>query len=164
MSQTFARFADPPALASAIRALRDRGLERIDAVTPFASEEVERALGPRPSRIPWLAGAAAAAGVVIAFEIIDWTNARDYALDVGGRPLHSVFADVPIMFETSILAAGLCAFFAFFVASRLPRLHHPWFEVNLDAFWLVVDARDVGPEVDALLREHGALETREVSS
>jgi hypothetical protein len=159
----FARFADPPALAAAIRLLREQGFDRLDAVTPFASEEVERALAPKPTRIPWLAAAAAASGVALAFAIIDWTNGRDYPLDVGGRPLHSVFSDVPIMFETSILAAGLVAFFAFFAASRLPRLNHPWFEIDLDAFWLVIEARAT-TELGELLRDHGALETREVPS
>ena len=163
MSQILARFADASTLAAAIRELRDRGFDRLDAVTPWTSEEVERALAPKPSRIPWLAGGAAATGVALAWLVIDWTNARDYPLDVGGRPLHSVFSDVPIMFETAILSAGVFAFFAFFAASRLPRLHHPWFEADLEAFWVVVDA-PASETLYALVREKGALEVREVPS
>ena len=163
MSQVLARFEDPKALAAAIRALRERGLDRLDAVMPFEHEDVTLALAPKPTRIGWLAGAAALAGVVLAWAIIDWTNGHDYPLDVGGRPVHSYVADVPIMFETAILVAGVAAFFAFFAASRLPRLHHPWFEVDLDAFWLVIlDAREMGETTEALLREHGATEMREV--
>ncbi len=161
MKEVLARFPDARSLAAAIRDLRTRGYSMMDAATPYGSREVEAALAARHSRIPWIAGAVAACAGFGAWLILWWTNAHDYPLDVGGRPMHSFWSDVPIIFETMILTSGITAFIAFFAASRLPRLHHPWFEVaDVDeGFWLAVDTRD--PEfseaIEHVLRDRGAM-------
>ena len=160
MKDVLARFPDETSLAAAIRELRKRGFEKIDAVAPWTSVEVERALDAPHSRIPWLAGGVAAGAGFGAWLVLWWTNAHDYALDVGGRPMHSFWTDVPIIFETMILTSGITAFLAFFAASRLPRLHHPWFEVERidEGFWIAIDARDpeLSPATENVLRAFGA--------
>ncbi len=160
MKNVLARFPDEASLVAALRELRKRGFHAIDAVSPWPSVEVERALDARHSRIPWLAGGVAVCAGFSAWLILWWTNAHDYALDVGGRPMHSFWTDVPIIFETMILTSGITAFLAFFAASRLPRLHHPWFEIDRidDGFWVAIDARDPerSPAIEDVLRAHGA--------
>src|SRR6185312_17470532 len=91
----------------------------------------------------------------------------DYPLNVGGRPFNSLPADIPIMFETTVLFAGTASFFAVLLASGMPRLHHPIHEVpgsesiTLERFWLAVeddDGRDV--VLRTRLIELGALAVR----
>ena len=47
-----------------------------------------------------------------------------------------------------VLFAGITAFVCVFAFSRLPRLHHPVFEIDgfesasIDRFWLGIDASD----------------------
>ena len=72
----------------------------------------------------------------------------DYPLNVGGRPLHSWPAFVPITFELTVLAAAFGAVFSMLVFNGLPRLHHPIFETpffrerNAARFYLCIEARD----------------------
>jgi Protein of unknown function (DUF3341) len=86
-----------------------------------------------------------------------WCNAYDYPLDVGGRPLHSAPAFIPITFESAVLAASLTGFFAMIVLSGLPRLHHPVFGIDgferasVDRFWIGVERAD--PCFDETVRE-----------
>ena len=157
-----ARFADHRALLDAIHALRGAGYTRLDAITPYEVEEVEHALDLPRSRIPFLAGGLAALCGSLALLLLWWTNAFDYRIDVGGRPYFSFWTDIPITYETMILTCGLTAFFAFFAASGMPRLHHPWFEIEgtEDGFWVAVDTSDPAYDarLDDQLREIGALQ------
>ena len=65
----------------------------------------------------------ASPALATAFLIIWFCNAVNYPLNVGGRPLDSIVADIPIMFETTVLFAGIGAFSAALATNRLPRLH-----------------------------------------
>ena len=90
-------------------------------------------------------------------------TAVDYRLDVGARPFDSIPSDVPIMFETTVLLAGLTAFFGALLLSGLPRLHHPVFELEgferttIDRFWIAVgEPGERGVELRAELEALGA--------
>jgi hypothetical protein len=86
-----------------------------------------------------------------------WCNARAFPINVGGRPLHSVPAFIPITFESAVLAASLTGFFSMLALSELPRLNHPLFEVegfdraSVDRFFIGVDQAD--PRFDERVRE-----------
>lgn len=164
---TYFEFASPEALLAAVDVARALGFERFDAFTPYAIPELDEKLRLRRTRIPVAVFLAGALGCALAYLIIWFCNAKDYPLDVGGRPLDSLPADIPIMFETTVLFAGTTAFFAVLFLSRMPRLHHPLQEVpgsesvTLDRFWLAVDDDVSG---DASLRvkliDAGALAVR----
>jgi hypothetical protein len=77
-----------------------------------------------------------------------WCNAGDFPINVGGRPLDSAPAFIPIAFETTVLFAALAGFFVTLGFSGLPRLYHPLFEVpgfertTVDRYWLGIDDAD----------------------
>lgn len=156
----------PEALVAAAHALRLRGYRRLDAFTPYLVKGLEEALGARRS---WLAKAVfpmAMLGAGLGVLVQWWCNAVDYPINVGGRPLVSWPAYVPITFEAGVLTAGLSGLLIFLLASRLPELHCPLFDADgfdsasIDAFWIGVDERDpmwneVGVAQD--LREIGAI-------
>src|SRR5438270_4642308 len=77
-----------------------------------------------------------------------YANAVSYPLNVGGRPVHSWPAFIPVTFELTILAAASTAFFAVFICSGVPRLHHPLFDLpqferaSQDHFFLCIELRD----------------------
>lgn len=161
MSGVLAQFEDHHALLEAIRGLRRGGYTRLDAIMPFEVEEVEHELAIPRTRLTWLAGGVATLCGALALLLLWWTNAHDYAIDVGGRPYFSFWTDVPITYETMILTCGVSAFFGFFLASRMPQLHHTWFEIEGtdDGFWIAIDDSDPAFDVRVLdqLREAGAL-------
>src|SRR5579871_2186780 len=98
------------ALLASVDALVDRGAVPVDAYTPFPLRALEGRLRPRRSPIPWIVFAAGATGGAFAFLLQYWCAAIAYPLNVGGRPLDSAPAFIPITFETTILFAALASF------------------------------------------------------
>lgn len=145
-------------LAGALSALKAQGQRGLKAYTPYSTPEVREALGQPPSRLPLLVFAGGIAGAGGAYFLQWYLVAHLYPLNVGGRPPHLPLAFVPITFEMGVLFAGITAFVAVFVLSRLVRLWHPVFEVeafesaSIDRFWLRIDATEPGFDAQALAR------------
>jgi hypothetical protein len=157
-------------VVAAARRARELGHRAVEAYTPFPIAELDEALALGRTKVRWLALAVAFAAGALALFVVHWTNAVDYPLNVGGRPLDSLPADVPIVFESVVLLTALAAFAGVLVGSGLPRLHHPVFEIEgferttIDRFWLVVaDAETAGERtlVERELVRMGAVEVRE---
>ncbi len=164
---TLFEFASREQILAAADALRAMGFEHLDAYTPYAIPELDDKLAIRRSRIPRAVFASAGVGCAVAFAILWFTNAYDYPLDVGGRPLNSLPADIPILFETTVLFGSLAAFLLVFIRSGLPRLYRPVFEVDgiesasIDRFWLgIEESEPVEESVRARMTELGALAAR----
>jgi hypothetical protein len=156
----------PEDLLRAVGALRARGYRRIDAFSPYPVKGLEEALHLRRSPLTWRVLPVALLGAGFGYLIQLWCNGVDYPLDVGGRPLNSVPAFIPITFEAGVLAAAVSGCFLLFLLCGLPELYSPVFDVpgferaSIDRFWVGVDERDpsfneVQTEVD--LREIGAV-------
>lgn len=156
-----AEFASGAALLDGIRALRARGVSRIDAFTPYEVKGLPDLLGVRRSRLTWIALASGLAAGGGAYLLQWWINVIDYPLNIGGRPYHSAPAFLPITFEMTVLFASAAALISALVLGGLPQLWHPVFEVDgferatIDRFWLAVGAGD--PELDRS-RDTAALE------
>ncbi|HET9626927.1 MAG TPA: DUF3341 domain-containing protein [Kofleriaceae bacterium] len=143
-----AEFDSGPALLGGIRALRDAGVSRLEAFTPYEVAGLDELLGVRRSRLPWIALAVGLAAGGAAYLLQWWINVVDYPLNIGGRPDHAAPAFIPITFEMSVLFAAAAALISAIVLGGLPRLWHPVFEVEgferatIDRFWLAVGVRD----------------------
>ena len=129
------------AAAERVRAL---GFRQVEAFSPFPIPELDEALAIRRTRLPLLVLLAGASGAGIALAVQWWTNAIDFPIDVGGRPTNSLPTHVLIVFETTVLFASITAFVGALVASGLPRLHDPVFDLpgfertTLDRFWITI--------------------------
>ncbi len=143
-----AEFDGPDALLHAVRHLRARGYKRLDAFTPYPVRGVEQAMGLPRSRINWIVFPIAMAGAGLGYLIQLFCNAHDYPINVGGRPLFSLPAFIPITFETGVLTASIGGVLVLLLLCRLPELHAPVFDVDgfarasIDRFWLGVDDHD----------------------
>jgi hypothetical protein len=114
-------------LADAMRRLRAAGYSHFEAYTPYPDEEVDDLLPAKPTPIGWVVLIAGLLGGAGAY-FMQWYAAHDYAINVGGRPLHSWPSFVPITFELTVLTGSFVGAFALFVLARLPRLDHPLFQ------------------------------------
>ena len=91
-----AEFRRPEDLIEAVRAARRAGYTKLDAFSPFPLSELADELGVRTTIIPWIAVLAALVGAGLQYGSQYWMNAVDYPLNVGGRPLDSWPAFIPV--------------------------------------------------------------------
>lgn len=141
----FEREAD---VIEAADASRQRGFEIADAFTPYAVHGLDRAMGLKRSWLPWACLGLGLAGLTFATWFQFWTTALAWPVNVGGRPWNSLPAFVPVMFELTVLCAGVGVVITFVIARRLgpgraPEI--PDIRVTHDRFVLVLDAEASDP-------------------
>jgi hypothetical protein len=153
-----AEFESPEELLAAAHRTREEGFRAVDAYTPMPVPGLSEAIGFRHTRLPWVVFAGGAIGALTGFFLQLYAAAVDYPLNVGGRPLNSWPAFVPITFELTILGAATFAFFGLLALNGLPTPYHPLFNVDRFAlasrerFFLCVKSKD--PKFDlGLTRE-----------
>lgn len=165
------RFDDSRGLVQAAKKVRSAGFRKFDAYTPFPVHGLARAIGFRSTRLPWIVLCGGLLGAVGGFAMQYWITVIEYPLNVGGRPLNSWPAFMPVTFETTILAAALSAVLGMLALNGLPRPHHPLFAipqfdaVARDGFFLCVEARDKRfdeSKIRVLLADVGAKEVIDV--
>ena len=148
-----AQFADPEDLLTATQRAHAEGYRRMDAYSPFPIDGLAEALGRRGTAVPLLVLLGGMTGGLGGYFMQAYAMAVDYPLNIGGRPLHSWPAFIPITFELTVLCAALTAFFAVFVLNKLPQPYHPVFNVSefahasQDQFFLCIESTD--PKFDA---------------
>lgn len=155
-------------LLDAVHALRARDLSVEDIFTPYPVHGLDEAAGMRPTRIGWVCAIFGLSGAAFALAFQEWVSVISWPLVIGGKPLDSLPAFVPVMFEVGVLSGGLASVFALFWLTRLypgkkAQLPHP--EITDNRFVLVMDASLGGldlPAVKGLLTEQGASELAEV--
>jgi hypothetical protein len=146
-------FDNPAALVAAARRTRDAGYRRFEAYAPFPIEELVETVGHSHTRLPLAVFLGGLIGGLSGYLLQYFTAVVTYPLNIGGRPLHSWPAFIPVTFECTILGAALTAVFGMLVGNGLPMPYHPLFHVprfaraSRDLFFLSIQARD--PMFDA---------------
>lgn len=143
-----AEFDDPQDLLAATKAARREGYRRMEAYTPFSIDEVSKELGHGRGWIPLIVFAGGVGGAIGGFFMQWYAMAISYPLNIGGRPLWSWPAFIPITFELTVLGAALLGALGMLALNRLPQPYHPVFNVERfglatqNRFFLCIEARD----------------------
>lgn len=143
-----AEFAEPETLVDAARQTRAMGYRRFDAYSPMPVEGLAEAIGFTRTRIPLVVLLGGIIGGLSGYGLQYWVATIAYPLNIGGRPLHSWPAFIPITFETTVLGAALFCVFGMLALNGLPRPHHPLFgsaafaRASRDRFFLCIEASD----------------------
>lgn len=143
----FGVFKDEHELINAAKAGKEKmGFQRYDAYTPYAVHGLDAVMGVKRSWIPWATFIAGATGTLSAAALEIWTSAVDWPINIGGKPMVSFPAFVPIMFELTVLFGGLTTLGALLYACGLPKINprilHP--RITNDRFVLWVPASENG--------------------
>jgi hypothetical protein len=144
-----AEFRTAEELTAAARAVCGAGYRRVEAYSPHPVEGLADALGFKRTRLPLIVLIGGICGGLAGYALQWWTMVVDYPLNIGGRPLHSWPAFIPVTFELTILGASLAAVLGMLALNGLPRPHHPLFNVpdfslaSQNRFFLCVEATDV---------------------
>jgi hypothetical protein len=143
-----AEFETPRLVLAAARRARDEGYRRMEAYSPVPVEGLSEAVGLARDRVAAVVLMGGIAGGLGGFFLQWYASVVSYPLNVGGRPLNSWPAFVPITFELTVLGAAVAAAVGMLALNGLPRPHHPLFaaqgfeRASRDRFFLCIEADD----------------------
>lgn len=143
-----AEFDTPEELLTACERAYAEGFRRMDAYAPMPIEGLAEAIGFRKNYVANCVLAAGICGVAFGFGLLEWITNVAYPHNVGGRPLNSWPAYIPITFECMILFSALTSLASMLFMNRLPQPYHPVFNVkeferaSIDKFFLCIESRD----------------------
>ncbi|MBV9105774.1 MAG: DUF3341 domain-containing protein [Verrucomicrobia bacterium] len=143
-----AEFAKSEELLRAAQGAYQAGYRKMDAYSPSQVDGVAEAIGFTKTRVPLVVLIGGIIGAVTGYGMQYYSAVRDYPLNVGGRPLHSWPAFVPITFEFTVLFAAFAALIGMLAMNRLPNPYHPVFNTpefrlaSQTRFFLCLEASD----------------------
>jgi hypothetical protein len=143
-----AEFQSPEEILNASQKTHDAGYRAIDAYSPMMIEGLSEALGFKKSYLPLMVLIGGICGMLFGFFLQFYANVVSFPLNIDGKPHNSWPSFIPITFELTILFASIVAFLGMLGLNRLPKLHHPLFDIPRfalatdDRFFLCIEARD----------------------
>ncbi len=143
-----AEFGEPEQLLHAARAAYQAGYRKMDAYSPYAVEGVAEAIGFHKTKVPLIVLLGGICGALTAYGMQWYSAVIDYPLNVGGRPLHSWPAFIPITFELTVLFAAIAGTLGMLFLNGLPKPYHPVFNApdfklaSQTHFFLCIEAAD----------------------
>ena len=168
-------YDDPELLREATTRLREASVESRDfknfeVYAPYPVHGLEKAQALKRSPIPYVTFVAGLIGCILAFSFEYWTSAVSWPLIVGGKPFNSWPAFVPVMFESTVLLAGISTLLALLFFTRLPNVKHRAYDPSItrDRFAIVIESAPLGAAAfDAkaaisFLEQSGAKDVRSV--
>lgn len=160
-----AEYESAEALVAAANQAYDAGYRDFDAYAPFPVHGLPEAMRFEDPRLQWMIFLGGCTGALCGFGLQWWVCYSAYPHNVGGRPIFSWPAFIPVTFECTVLFAALTAVFGMLGLNKLPQPHHPVFDAprfdraSQDAFFLSIEARDPifdAESVRAFFQETGA--------
>jgi hypothetical protein len=154
-----AEFTTPADIMHAAEKVRDAGYRWWDCHTPFPVHGLDKAMGIKPTWLPWFVLGGGLSGAMLGF-ILQWfSNAssfdfwlivwvRGYEFLISGKPVLSGPVYPVVMFELTILLASFGAVGGMLLFNGLPLLYHPTLKhpkfarATDDRFFVVIEARD----------------------
>ena len=157
----------PGDILEAARKVRDRNFKKFDTFTPFPVHGMDDAMGIKRSWLPYVSFLAGAAGLSFGTFLTIWTHLFNFPINVGGKPLLAFPVYVPVIFECTVLFAGVTTvIFMFTYLLKLPNYFKPIFhpDITNDRFAVAieVDSDDEAEAVKKFLRDIQASEVHQV--
>src|SRR5437867_11522624 len=123
-------FGTPEELCHAVEKVREAGYRRFDAFAPFPVEGLSEALGLKRNLVPAITLLGGLAGGIGGFFFQYWAMASTYPLNIGGRPLNSWPAFIPVPLGLPFLGPSLAPVSVIFALNNRPPPIHPFSTVH----------------------------------
>jgi len=156
---------DEHKLVEAAAKTRAAGYKKFEAISPFPLHGIDEAMGIPLSWIPWVTFIMGLTGCTFGVWFTWWASAVDWPVLIGGKPMWSLPAFIPVIFECTILLAALSSVGALLAICGLPKVDPAVIDPALTShkFALFVPETDAGydPEkIERLFKEAGATEVK----
>jgi len=165
-----AEFEDPTSLVHATHKAYHEGYRAMDAYSPYPIEELHEALGSHHTRLPLIVLIGGLAGCIGGYLLQYCVSALAYPVNIGGKPLHSWPAFIPVTFECTILVAALSCVLGMLALNGLPQPYHPVFNVprfalaSRNRFFLCIESEDPKFDIEGTRHFLETLNPREVTT
>ena len=116
-----AEYETVDAVVKAAARVRKAGFTRWDVHSPFPIHGIDHVMGIRPTVLPWLVLVGGLSGLVGGLVLQWFCNAYDYPVIVSGKPFWSLPANIPVIFECTVLLSALTAVFGLLPAALSTR-------------------------------------------
>jgi len=152
-----AQFDDPDSLIEACDQCRQSGFTKTDAFTPFPVHGIDPALGIKRSILPFIVLCVGITGLFVGLGLQFFANShafdeispfKGYGYFIGGKPIFSVPANIPVTFEIIVLSSAFATFLGMWGLNRLPMFSNPLHRISRfkratnDKFFLMIEAAD----------------------
>jgi hypothetical protein len=160
-----AEFKSVPEVMEAAEKVRDAGYLAWDVHSPMPIHGINQAMGLRPTILSWITLVHGLAGAAFGLLLTWWMNAttlpgispslQGYSYLISGKPLYSLPANIPIIFETTVLFAAIGTLLGMLGLNKLPMLYNPlaknrrFLRATADRFFIVIEAQDLMFDNDA---------------
>lgn len=172
-------YDDVTTVMNAATKFRDAGFKRWDVYSPFPIHGIDKAMGTKPTILPWIVLVCGLTGMLSGIVLCIFTMATEFQVPympwvegiigypylISGKPYNSFPAYIAVIFELTILLSAFGAVFGMFILNKLPMLYNPLLtsdrfrRATNDRFYIGVEARDGAfdeDKVSAMLRDTGA--------
>jgi hypothetical protein len=155
-----AEYDTPDQVLHAAELVRDAGYKKWDTHTPFPVHGMDKAMGIKPTILPWLVLCGGITGSTIALTMQWYVNSPStawhgffaflggYPMVFSNKPYFPIASNIPVFFELTVLLSALTTFYSVWGLNRLPKYYHPLFtserfrRVTDDKFFLCIEASD----------------------
>jgi hypothetical protein len=143
-----AEFEDVNKVVRAAQMVRRAGFTRWDVHSPFPIHGIDYAMGIKPTILPWIVLAMGLFGLFGGMALQWYANAYAYQFIISGKPIWSLPANIPVIFECTILCSAYTAVFGMLALNKLPQLYNPLFKISRfrratqERFFVAIDASD----------------------
>ncbi len=151
-------FSSPAEIYHAAEKFRDAGFKKFEVYTPFPIHGMDKAMGIKPTKLPWIILLCGMTGLTIGICLTTWGSSETwlfgieggYKMIISGKPdgFKGIYEFIPIIFETTILLSAFGAVFGMIGLNGLPKLYHPLFKHDRfaratdDGFFIAVECSD----------------------
>lgn len=153
-----AEFGTVAKVMQAAERVRDANYTVWDVHSPMPIHGINKCMGLRPTILPWITLAHGLAGGILGLLMVWWINAvslpglpstlQGYTFLLSGKPMFSLPANIPVIFEMTILFAAIGTLLGLLGLNKQPMYSNPlaasrlMLRATADRFLIVIDAED----------------------
>ncbi len=164
-------FDSPDQVSHATEKVVEQGYTKFDVHSPYPLHGMDKAMKLPPSKLGYVALVFGLSGTLGALLSLWWVSAIDYPILIGGKPLFSFPAYVPVMFEVTVLSASIATVLAMlFFFFKLPNNAHPLHgsdymkKVSADKYGISIQADDPKFDEASVRKLFESVHAKEINS